>query len=285
METKRIQLNQTAYVDTYLLHQSKEYNVGKKRPLVIVCPGGGYAFTSDREAEVIALKFNSIGLNSVVLWYTTGDQVKNVPHNALMEAAQTVKIIRAHAHEWLVDEEQIIVCGFSAGGHLALQLATRWHDAELAEVLGVSSDLLKVNLAIAGYPLVYQEHAFPIDELGFAARLIETPLTANERFFGSKQPTEEAIQSMNILHHVDQWTPPMFLWHTTEDVLVDVAHSLKLAVKLREAEIPFELHIFEKGEHGLALADRTTARKSSHLNAHVAKWFELCEGWLSSYID
>jgi dipeptidyl aminopeptidase/acylaminoacyl peptidase len=77
----------------------------------------------------------------------------------------------------------------------------------------------------------------------------------------------------------------MFLWHTTEDVLVDVAHSLKLAVKLREAEIPFELHIFEKGEHGLALADRTTARKSSHLNAHVAKWFELCEGWLSSYID
>ncbi len=83
--------------NTYLLHQSKEYNVGKKRPLVIVCPGGGYAFTSDREAEVIALKFNSIGLNSVVLWYTTGDQVKNVPHNALMEAAQTVKTIRAHA--------------------------------------------------------------------------------------------------------------------------------------------------------------------------------------------
>jgi acetyl esterase/lipase len=189
METKRIQLNQTAYVDTYLLHQSKEYNVGKKRPLVIVCPGGGYAFTSDREAEVIALKFNSIGLNSVVLWYTTGDQVKNVPHNALMEAAQTVKIIREHAQEWLVDEDQIIVCGFSAGGHLALQLATRWHDAELAEALGVSSDLLKVNLAIAGYPLVYQEHAFPIDELGFAARLIETPLTATERFFGSKQPT------------------------------------------------------------------------------------------------
>ncbi|MFU1836345.1 alpha/beta hydrolase, partial [Enterococcus faecium] len=92
------------------------------------------------------MKFNSIGLNSVVLWYTTGDQVKNVPHNALMEAAQTVKTIRAQAQEWLVDEEQIIVCGFSAGGHLALQLATRWHDAELAEALGVSSDLLKVNL-------------------------------------------------------------------------------------------------------------------------------------------
>ena len=72
---------------------------------------------------------------------------------------------------------------FSAGGHLALQLATRWHD-ELAEALGVSSDLLKVNLAIAGYPLVYQEHAFPIDELGFAASLIEAPLTANERFLG-----------------------------------------------------------------------------------------------------
>ena len=80
---ERIKINETAYMDTYLLRNSNEYNVGKKRPLVIICPGGGYAFTSDREAEVIALKFNSIGLNSVVLWYTTGDKVKNIPENAL----------------------------------------------------------------------------------------------------------------------------------------------------------------------------------------------------------
>ncbi|KPG68788.1 alpha/beta hydrolase [Enterococcus sp. RIT-PI-f] len=285
MDTTGFRINDTAYVDTYLLHQSQEFNVGKKKPLVIVCPGGGYAFTSDREAEAIALKFNSIGLHSVVLWYTTGDQVKHVPQNALIEAAQAVQYIRAQADAWLVDETKIIVCGFSAGGHLALQLATRWHDPMLSDILGVTSDHLKVDLAIAGYPLVYQDQAFEPDDLGFASSLIGKPLTANERFFGTKEPTDTIIKQMNVLHYVDEWTPPMFIWHTTEDVLVDVDHSLKLGVKLREKKRPFEMHIFEKGEHGLALGDRTTARKASHLNPHVAQWFTLCEGWLHAYID
>lgn len=285
MQTKRIRINDTAYFDTYLLHNSKEYNRGKKRPIVIVCPGGGYAFTSDREAEVIALKFNSIGLNSVVLWYTTGDKVKNIPDNALIEAAQTVNYIRERTEEWLIDEENVLICGFSAGGHLALQLATRWNDLNLAERVGVSSERLKIDLAIVGYPLVYQEKAFSIDDLGFGASLISQPLTANERFFGEREPSEEAISTLNILTHIDEQTPPMFIWHTTEDKLVEVAHSLQLGQALNEAAIPFEMHVFEKGEHGLALGDRTTARKPSHLNNHVAKWFELCEGWLRPYID
>jgi len=284
MINKRISINENAYFDTYLLHNSSEYNVGKKRPLVIVCPGGGYAFTSDREAEVIALKFNSIGLNSVVLWYTTGDKVKGVPENALLEAAQTVKYVRENANEWLVDEGKIIICGFSAGGHLALQMATRWNEPELFRELNTTKDKLKINLTIVGYPLVYQKSAFPVDKLGFGSNLMEKPLTANERFFGTKNPTEESLDNMNILTHVDEETSPMFIWHTTEDVLVDVDHSLKLGVQLRKQNIPFEMHIFEKGEHGLALADRTTARKPSHYNDHVAKWFELCEGWLKDYL-
>ncbi|MHC5227916.1 alpha/beta hydrolase [Enterococcus sp. LJL99] len=285
MEVTRIHLNATAYFDTYLLHRSQEYNVGKKKPLVVVCPGGGYAFTSDREAETIALKFNSIGLNSAVLWYTTKDQVKNVPQNALVEAAQTIKYVRKHAEDWLVDEEKIIICGFSAGGHLALQMATRWHDPLLAEKLDTTNDYLKVNLAILGYPLVCQKEAFAEDELGFGATLMKQPLTANERFFGVKNPSLDIVEKMNCLNYVNEKTPPTFLWHTTEDVLVDVDHSLKLGMKLRESDVPFEMHIFEKGEHGLALADRTTARKQSHYNQHVAKWFELCEEWLSPYID
>src|SRR5699024_12490143 len=94
---ERIKINETAYIETYLLRNSDEYNVGKKRPLVIFCPGGGYAFTSDREGEVVAVKFNSIGLNSVVLWYTTGDKVENIPHNALQETAGTHTYIRVRA--------------------------------------------------------------------------------------------------------------------------------------------------------------------------------------------
>ena len=124
MISEKIQLNKTAYLETYLLNNSQEYNVGKKRPFVLVIPGGGYAFTSDREAEPIALKFNSIGFNSGVLWYTVMDQVTNVPHNALIEGAMAIKYIREHGEEWLIDTDNIIVCGFSAGGHLTVQLAT-----------------------------------------------------------------------------------------------------------------------------------------------------------------
>ncbi|MHC5247204.1 alpha/beta hydrolase [Enterococcus sp. LJL90] len=280
-----IELNEHAYFETYLLNNSKEYNVGKKRPLVIVCPGGGYAFTSDREAEPIALKFNSIGLNSLVLWYTTGDKVSAIPSNALKELALTVKYVRKHAKEWLVDTDNIIVCGFSAGGHLALQMATKWNDPQLAADVNATNEEIKVNLAILGYPAVYQNKAFPEDEYGFAATLIEKPLTANERWFGTKSPTQKDIDNFNLLNFVNQDTPPMFIWHNTEDVLVDVNHSLLLGVELRKYKIPFEMMIFEKGEHGLALADRTTARKASHLNTHVYRWFEMCQEWLSPYID
>lgn len=285
MRNERIFLNETAYFDTYLLHDSKEYNVGKKRPLVIVCPGGGYAFTSDREAEPIALKFNSVGMHSVVLWYTVMDQVTNVPRNALVECAKTVSYIREHAEEWLIDPDNIIVCGFSAGGHLALSMAVKWNQEWLAKEADTASDMLKVNLAILGYPGTFSKQAFAEDDLGFASALIKEPHTANERFFGVKRPTQEDIDEYNLLKFVDKDTPPMFIWHTFEDVLVDVEQSLQLGVVLREQQIPFELHIFEKGEHGLALCDRTTARKASHHNDHVIHWFKLCEEWLRPYID
>jgi len=139
-------------------------------------------------------------------------------------------------------------------------------------------------LAIAGYPSVKAKR-FEEDDLGFAAELIKNPNTANERFFGVKNPTDEDVEKYNVLNYVTEETPPMFIWHTFEDVLVNVSNSLSLACKLREKNVPFELHIFEKGEHGLALCDRTTARKKSHYNSHVIHWFQLCEEWLSAYVD
>lgn len=284
MKNERIQINETAYMDTYLLHASQEYNVGKKKPLVIICPGGGYAFTSDREAEPIALKFNGEGLHCVVLWYTTNDAVSNVPQNALQELARSVAYVRGHAKSWLVDEDNIIVCGFSAGGHLALQMAIHSEDETLARNIGVTSEQLKINLAILGYPATIMK-AQPVGDIGFGSRLLNTPQTANERFFGMKDPNEASIQKQHLPSQVTTHTPPMFIWHTFEDQLVDVQNAIELASSLRTHEVAFELHIFEKGEHGLALCDRTTARKASHHNRHVRHWFTLCMEWLSPYID
>ena len=284
MLNEKINLTETAKLETYILNNSKEYNVNKKKPLVLVLPGGGYIFTSDREAEPIALKFNSVGFHSAVLWYTVGDKVKNVPRNALIEAAKAIKYIREHADEWCVDTDKIIVCGFSAGGNLALQIATKWNEEWLINELGTTKDMLKVNLAIPSYPAA-NANVFESDDKGFAAGLVENPNTANERIFGSTIPSEEEIYNFDVMNFIDDETPPMFIWHTYEDVLTDVTNALNLAVNLQKNKIPFELHIFEKGEHGLALADRTTARKKSHFNSHVKQWFTLCEEWSSEYLE
>ncbi|WP_233511796.1 alpha/beta hydrolase [Absiella sp. AM54-8XD] len=205
--------------------------------------------------------------------------------NALVEAAACVKYVREHSEEWLVDHDQIIICGFSAGGHLALSLAVKWNQSWLCEALHTTSEQLKVNLCILGYPATMVEKVFDEDDFGFASSLIKEPNTANERFFGVKRPTEKELDEYNLLNFVNEDTPPMFVWHTYEDVLVDVNNSLMLGMKLREHHVPFELHIFEKGEHGLALCDRTTARKASHHNDHVIHWFDLCEEWMQAYID
>lgn len=284
MKLKRIKINDTAYFDTYLLNNSREYNVLLPRPIVIVCPGGGYAFTSDREAEVIALKFNSIGINAVVLWYTTEDHVKNIPENALHEGASCVKYIREHADAWLIDKEKVFVCGFSAGGHLALQMSAKWNSLRLAESLNTTNDMIKINLAIVGYPAVYSS-AFPKGELGFRGQTLPNPSTANERFFGTNEVGQRELDNYNVLNFISEKMPPTFVWTTGEDKLVDPEQSLQLALKLHEQKVPFEFYLFEKGEHGLALADRTTARKASHFNSHVSHWFKLCEEWLHPYID
>lgn len=284
MINKRMELNDTAYFDTYLLKNSKEYNVDKKRPLVIVCPGGGYGFTSDREAEPIALKFNSVGLHSVVLWYTTQDMQPNVPYNSLIELAKTVKVVRENAEEWFVDPDKIILCGFSAGGHLAANMSVHWHDEWLAELIGANSEMLKINNSILAYPATSMNKMPPNTE-AFASKITKYQQTHNERFFGNDNPSEEQIEKVNTVNYISKKTPPAFIWHTFEDVLVDVSHSIDYAKRMSELKIPFELHIYEKGEHGLALCDRTTARKASHFNNHVIGWFELCMDWLSPYID
>lgn len=283
MKHEHIALNDTAYLETYFLLNSKEYNVNKKRPVVLVIPGGGYAFTSDREAEPIALKFNSIGCHAAILWYTSYDKAANAPRQDLIEATQAIAWLRAHADEECIDLNNVIVCGFSAGGHLALSAAARWQQEWLNEPTGTTPEQRKIDLCIDCYGATQ----FPVSEpgdKGFGGDM--NKMSANMRVYGSENPDEETVKAFDPVQYFDKkTTPPMFIWHTGEDQYVPVAQALEVACGLQKNNIPFELHIYERGEHGLALCDRTTARKDSHKNSHVGTWFELCEQWLTPYID
>jgi len=287
-----------AYLQTYLLHDSGEFNQQKKRPAVIICPGGAYLGTSDREAEPVALRFAAAGYQAFVLRYNTyftefsldidtamagPKNPRSLWPNPLLDLARAISLVRQNADNWLVDPEHIAVCGFSAGGNLVGNLATRWHEPELAEKLGVDSDTLKPNAVIMGYPVLDYMRMKEMSAVSgdpFADTMWKT---SNQAIFGTEIPTDEQLCSISPVCAVSGKTAPCFIWHTANDNLVFVENSLALAFELSRFKIPYALHIFENGPHGLSLADETSAGSPEMINPECQIWFELALTWLKNH--
>lgn len=245
---------------TYILDNE---NLGvSKRPAVLVCPGGGYARCSEIEAEPIVMQFLAAGFNAFLLKYSVAPQ--KYPR-ALEEASRAVEIIRENADEWGVEKDKIAVCGFSAGGHLAASLGVFWNQ----EPIKTADEKNKPNALILAYPVI----------------------TSGEKAHrGSFQQLcgddEELVKKMSLENQVTKATPPTFLWHTFEDPAVPVENSLYFAAALREKNIPFELHIYPKGGHGLALVRKDTKLAPDAAVSENAKgWMGLCCSWLEEVFE
>ena len=133
---------------TYILDNSPEIGI-KKRPIILMCPGGGYCMTSDREGEILGMQFLSMGYHVAILRYSCAPSVYPT---ALLELAQAMKLIHEHAEEWHVEENNIIVQGASAGGHLAASLGVFWHEKWLADATGILCEQLKPAAMLLCYP-------------------------------------------------------------------------------------------------------------------------------------
>lgn len=226
------------------------------RPAVLICPGGGYQFLSPREAEAIALQFAAAGFHAFILYYTVKPEFYKQP---LLELSTAVSLIRSKAAEWRIDDDKIAVCGFSAGGHLAASLGVHWNKLE-------DSPENKPNALILSYPVISSgEFKHP----GSILHLL------------GPEPTEEKLKEMSLETQVSTSTPPTFLWHTVADPVVPVENSLMFASALQEQKIPFEMHIYPNGPHGLSLATHETD-DGRGTDAHVATWMGLCIQWLKS---
>lgn len=232
------------------------------RASIVILPGGGYSFTSDREAEPVAMQFVAQGYNVFVLRYSVSPE--RYPE-ALLEAAATFALVRRRAAEWSADPDRIAILGFSAGGHLAASLGVFWKEPFLAQTLGLESDQFRPNAMILGYPVITSgeyAHRGSFEELlGLSA-----------------QP--ELVEKMSLENQVNDSTPPTFLWHTFEDQSVPVENSLFFVSALRRHKIPFELHIFPYGSHGLSLCNEQTSTGDGQINRHDAVWMDLCLDWL-----
>lgn len=298
MKTEVIRLyenREDVTLTTYVLEDSPELLAGKKRPAVLICPGGGYMSCSDREAEPIAMKFASMGYHTFVLRYSTYSEGKSggfpdiskplrvkeqcVYPTQMREIGKAMLVIREHEEDWLVDTKRIAVCGFSAGAHNAAMYATYWYTDTISEYFHEEKEKFRPAAAILGYTL--SDYIFMRDNLKNAQPMDANFFKAsNTAFLGTDEPSEELLDEVSPARHVTKNNPPTFLWATAADELVPVQHSLRMANALAEHKIPFELHVFEEGPHGLGLSSQATAAAKSQIYPDAAKWADLAGCWL-----
>ena len=236
-------------------------STGRRRPAILILPGGGYEHTSLREAEPVALRFAARGYAAFVLHYSCAPS--RFP-TALREAAMAMGYIREHVREFETDPNMVAALGFSAGGHLCGTLGTRFDGPEVSD-LG-PAELLRPDALCLCYPVTVSHgrtHA------GSFANLC-----------GEDGALADGL-SLEKLVRPDM--PPVFLWHTRDDASVPCRGSLILAQALEEAGVDFAMHIYRNGQHGLSTADAMAypCGKVPRVSRDVPGWIEACMDFLS----
>lgn len=249
------------------------------RPAILICPGGGYFMLSPTEGDPIAMEFAGAGYNTFVLRYsvtsTAPDGATTRYPAQLEEAAAAMALIRQNAAQWQTDPEHIAVMGFSAGAHLCAMLATHWHEPWLAEKLGVTPDMLRPMAAVLGYPVI--SFAFQTERNKIQANPV---LQDCDRALLGDAPSRELLEEVSAELRVSEHTPPMFACHAADDGLVPVEHSLLLGQAMAKAGRPFELHIFQQGDHGFALGGPMESPWDGTRAKAAAAWVGLAKTWL-----
>lgn len=235
------------------------------RRAIVVCPGGGYHFLSDREAEPIALQFLAAGFATFILRYSIGEGAAN--YTPLKEVAAAVRFVREHAADYNIDPDYVFTCGFSAGGHLAASAGVLWRSPALAEVVaGAPEGIARPTGMILSYPVITGGD--------FAHK------GSFYRLCGTETPTDAELDAFSLEKHVDATTPPTFLWHTFTDKTVPVQNALFFADAMATAGVPLEMHIFPAGRHGLSLANEQTNKgAATGYESSAAGWVELAVRW------
>lgn len=249
---------------TYFLDSSIEMRPNEKRPVILMCPGGGYEMTSDREAEPMAMQFLAMGYHVAILRYS----VCPVRYPAaLLQVAESVLYLKEHADEYHIDPEKIVVQGCSAGGHLAANYGIAWNSPFLTKLMGMEND--PERLCVAGLLLCY-----PVITSGEKAHEESFRNLLGEQY-------EEKKEELSLENQVTPDTPPTFLWHTATDETVPVENSLYFFQACLQQGVSAELHIYPVGGHGLSLANEETCRANGiGVQKECQSWIGLAQTWL-----
>lgn len=245
-------------LDAFLFEKSPEMKDSENRPAVLVCPGGGYFFCSDREADPVAMNYAAAGYNTFVLRYSVKEF--GVFPRPIYDLCKAIKFIRDNAEEFGVIKNQIATIGFSAGGHLVLSQSCLWSDEKILAESGCTAEECRPDAVMAGYPVTSTAWAEKFNEI---ERILENVDEENKKYF-------------NAYNHVTKDNPPTFLFHTFRDNVVPVEDSLVYAAALAKYDVPFELHVFPNGWHGMSVADRFV----NATDASLKEWKKMSVAWL-----
>ena len=221
---------------------------------VVVCPGGGYGALADHEGYDYAKFLNGIGITVAVLKYRIAPYQHPAP---MMDAARAIRYLRSKASELKIDPNRIGIMGSSAGGHLTATLATHFDDGDANAADPIDRVSSRPDVAILCYPVITMREDF-------------THKGSRKNLLGEK-PDPQLADLMSNEKQVTAKTPPTFIFHTMDDGAVMVENSLLFAEALRKNKVPYEMHIYEHGRHGVGLAPFDNA-----LNT----WPKLLENWL-----
>lgn len=252
-----------AYLQGFL-HETDSENADQTFPAIIVVPGGSYTHIPEQQSETLAMAFYNMGYQAFYLRYSFVDEKQPLLPYPVIELAKAVAHVRASASEWQLEPEQLVLAGFSVGGHIVSLYNDYWHTDWLAEAAETENINLTPQATILGYPVISPALGFPADNV--LAKWTNTP------------------DEIAADQHVSSQNAPTFIWVTADDPLVPVANSLAYTTALNNAGVPYELHVFHHGPHGLALANHMTAWKRDADQPHVAHWLGLAEEWLNEVL-
>lgn len=245
------------YLNCYI--PEKSCYEGRIRPAMLVIAGGGYGYVSPREKECIAFTYLAKSFCAFTLDYSIGPKV--IYPAQLTEGCMAMAYIRENAEKLGVDASHVAAIGFSAGGHLAAMLGNVWNEKEAASALKDKISLCRPDAVVLSYPVIT---AGEKAHKGSFEYLCGGDFTLADRLSMEKRVTENSS--------------PAFIWATADDGAVPSENSLLLAAAYKKCGVPFELHIFESGRHGLSLANEETGG----VNEPVRKWVELSVTWLKN---
>jgi acetyl esterase/lipase len=230
--------------------------MSQNTPAVVLCPGGGYVqLAMNHEGRQVANYLNSLGIAAYVLRYRLGPRYQHPIE--LGDAQRAIRTLRSHAAEWRLDPSRIGIMGFSAGGHLAMTVATRFDAGNATAADPVDRLSSRPDFVVLGYPVISMTETWT--HQGSKTSLLGTT------------PDPALARSLSGEQAVIKDTPPTFIFHTNADTAVPAENSVYYYLALRKMGVPAELHIFENGPHGVGLANDDAA---------LSEWSKLLANWL-----